>query len=50
MKKRIKLPRWLTVNFIGACEQCLQETGRKDVRLGAFLSWLQDQQHRTGYK
>ena len=42
MKKRIKLPRWLTVNFIGACEQYLQETGRKNVRLGKFLGWLQD--------
>ncbi|MBA7547019.1 hypothetical protein ES705_39421 [subsurface metagenome] len=41
MKRIIKFPRWLTGNLIGAYEQYLQETGRKDVRLGTFLGWLQ---------
>jgi len=40
MKRIIKFPRWLTGNLIGAYEQYLKETGRKDVRLGEFLGWL----------
>jgi len=42
MKRVIKFPRWLTTNLIGAYEQYLKETDRKDVRLGKFLSWLQN--------
>lgn len=42
MRKVTKLPRYLTVNFIGACEEYCKDTGKKEVRLGDFLSWLKE--------
>jgi hypothetical protein len=42
MKKAIKLPRYCTPNFIGACEEFMREKNKKEVRLGEFLNWLQE--------
>ena len=39
MRKRVKLP---TPNLLGAYEQFTKETEKKEIRLGEFLSWLQD--------
>lgn len=42
MKLIKKLPRFLSVNFIGACEEFLRQTGKREVRLGEFLAWLRN--------
>ena len=39
MRKIIKYP---SPNLLGAYEQFIKETGKKEIRLGEFLSWLQD--------
>lgn len=35
-----KLSRFLTPNFIDACEEFMQQTEKRKVRLGEFLAWL----------
>ena len=39
MRKIIKYP---SPNLLGAYTQFIKETGKKEIRLGEFLSWLQD--------
>ena len=39
MRKTMKYP---SPNLLGAYEQFTKETGNKEIRLGEFLSWLQD--------
>jgi len=45
MRKIIKYP---SPNLLGAYEQFIKKTGKKEIRLGEFLSWLQDNTNRRG--
>jgi len=45
MRRRIELP---TPNLLGAYEQFAKETGKKEIRLGEFLSWLRDNTNYRG--
>jgi len=47
MRKIIKYP---SPNLLGAYEQFIKETGKKEIRLGEFLGWLQDRTNKRSIK
>lgn len=47
MRRRFELP---TPNLLGAYEQFIKETRKKEIRLGEFLGWLQDRTNKRSMK